>query len=140
MNDMEFEEGKARRFAAWPWWKRWSAKIGLLDSQVLLMSDAERQNFKTEHVRRFSDWPIWKKSLAMAGLALAAISVPLHSYLFGQLTIGWKSLGLTRTIVASEEPELFIATLLLLECAIVLLFYFLTKVFFFNRDEKRSSS
>ncbi len=134
MNDTESEESKAQRFAALPRWKRWLVYFGILNRRFLLMSDAERQTFRTEQLRRFADWPMWKKLLATAGLAVGAIAGPLHSYLFGQLTIGWKKFGFTRTIVASEEPVLFVATLLFLECTVILMLCLTTKVFFFHRD------
>ncbi|WP_213256577.1 hypothetical protein [Bradyrhizobium sp. sBnM-33] len=47
---------------------------------------------------------------------------------------------MTRTIVASEEPVLFIAAVLLFESLFVLPLYFLTKLYFFSRNDGRSSS
>ncbi|AMN43367.1 hypothetical protein [Rhodoplanes sp. Z2-YC6860] len=138
MNDPEPEETKARRFAALPRWKRWLVYLGIINGRFLLMSDAERQTIKDEQTRRLlEDWPIWSRLLATAGLVVAAIAGPLQFYLSGQLTIGSSKLGWTRTIIPSEEPTLFVTTLLLLECTFVSMLYLTTKIFYFNGHQSR---
>lgn len=133
MNDPESEESKTRRFAALARWKRWLVHLGIIKAHFLLMSDAERQNLKDDQTRRLlEDWPMWSRLLATAGLLVAAIAGPLQSYLFGHLTIGSSKLGWTRSIVPSEEPTLFVATLLVLECPLVWMLYLTTKIFYFN--------
>jgi len=113
------EQTKAQRFAALPRWKRWLAGLGIIDSNFLIMSDAERRRLKAENTRRFlEEWPIWSRLLATTGLVIAAMAGPLQFYLSGRLTIGSSKLGWTRTILPSEEPMLFFATLLLLECSL----------------------
>ncbi|MDA9404696.1 hypothetical protein [Bradyrhizobium sp. CCBAU 45389] len=136
MTDPEPEETKAQCFAALPRWKRWLVYLGIIDGQFLLMSDAERQKIKAEQTRRLlEDFPIWSRLLATAGLVAAAIAGPLQLYLSGQLTIGSSKLGWTRTIIPSEEPALFVTTLLLLECTLVSMLYITTKVFYFNGEQ-----
>lgn len=87
-------------------------RTNILNGRVLLMSDAEHQKIRAENLNRLAARPFWEKCIAIAGLATAAISVSLYPYLFGRLTIGWEKLGFVRTIVPSEEPVLFLATLL----------------------------
>ncbi|RTE89442.1 hypothetical protein D6B98_29990 [Bradyrhizobium sp. LVM 105] len=140
MGELRSEESQTQQLATWPRWKRWLADAGVLDSRVLLMSDTERQRTKTENLRRLAARPLWEKCIAIAGLATGAISVAAYPYLFGHLTIGWGKLGFTRTIVLSEEPALFIATLLLFESFFVCLFYFLYKVYFFQGSDGRPRS
>ena len=53
MNETDFEESQAQRFATLSRWKRWLANVGILDGRVLLMSDAERQKMRTENS---GDW------------------------------------------------------------------------------------
>ncbi|MET4236609.1 hypothetical protein [Bradyrhizobium barranii] len=138
MNETDFEESQAQRFATLSRWKRWLANVGILDGRVLLMSDAERQKMRTENLRRLAARPLWEKWIAIAGLAAGAISVALYPYLFGRLTIGWEKLGFTRTIVPSGEPILFIATLLFFEGFFLCLVYFLTRVYFFRGNDGSS--
>lgn len=135
---MRSEESQAQQLATWSRWKRWLANVGILDSRVLLMSDTERQKIKTENLRRLAARPLWEKCIAIAGLATGAISVPLYPYLFGHLTIGWEKLGFTRTIVPSEEPALFIATLLFFEGFFICVLYFLYKGYFFQSSDERT--
>lgn len=136
MNDPEPEEAKVRRFAPLPRWKRWLVYLGIIDGHFLLMSNAERQNAKVEQTRRLLEGlPVWKRLLATAGLVAAAIAAPLQFYLSGQLTIGSSRLGWTRTIIPSEEPVLFVTTLLLLECVLVSMLCLTSKVFYFSGDQ-----
>ncbi|MDQ8731250.1 hypothetical protein LPJ38_08275 [Bradyrhizobium daqingense] len=132
MNEARYEESQAQRFANWPRWKRWFAKVGVLDRRVLLMSDAERRKMRSEVLDRLAARPLWEKCMAIAGLVTAAISVALYPYLFGRLTIGWENLGLVRTIVPSREPVLFTATLLFTESLLIAALCFLAKLYFFR--------
>jgi hypothetical protein len=133
MGNVETEDSTAQRFGALPRWKRWLATIYVLDRRELLMSRAERLRLKNERLDRLAAQPSWKKGLATIGLATAALLPVPRLYFKGEVTIGWRDLGITKTILLSEEPALFFVTLALLEGVLLLLLSVLTWCYFIRR-------